>query len=125
MYWSQSERKGKGEEHCALQWEMGLVIKKKDWMKREPGKLSRYSDGLQAGLSGVIFPARARDVSLHHNVQTGSGAIQPPIQWVPGDFPLGLKRPKREADRSPPSSAEVKNYGTIFSLPNTSSWRGV
>jgi hypothetical protein len=30
------------------------------------------------------------------------------IQWVPGALSLGVKRPGREADHSPPSSAEVK-----------------
>jgi len=31
-----------------------------------------------------------------------------PIQWAPGALPLGVKRPERETDHSPPSSAEVK-----------------
>jgi len=35
--------------------------------------------------------------------------IQHLIQWVPGALTLGVKRPRREADHSPPSSAEVKN----------------
>jgi hypothetical protein len=33
-----------------------------------------------------------------------------------------VKRQGREADRSPPSSAEVKNDGSIPPLPHTSSW---
>jgi hypothetical protein len=33
---------------------------------------------------------------------------QPPIQWVSGALSLGVKRLGREADHSPPSSAEVK-----------------
>jgi hypothetical protein len=33
--------------------------------------------------------------------------------------PPGVKRPEREADHSPPSSAEVKN-DVMISLPNTS-----
>jgi hypothetical protein len=37
------------------------------------------------------------------------GPTQPPIQWVPGALSLGVKRSGREADHSPPSSAEVKN----------------
>jgi hypothetical protein len=37
-------------------------------------------------------------------------------------FP-GVKQPGREADHSPPSSAEVKNGGAILPLPHTSSWR--
>jgi hypothetical protein len=32
------------------------------------------------------------------------GPTQPPIQWVPGSFSLGVKLPGREADHSPPSS---------------------
>jgi hypothetical protein len=38
------------------------------------------------------------------------GPTQPPVQWVPGVLSPGIKaRPGREADHSPPSSAEVKN----------------
>jgi hypothetical protein len=32
------------------------------------------------------------------------GPTQPSIQWVPGAFSSGVKRPGREADHSPPSS---------------------
>jgi hypothetical protein len=32
---------------------------------------------------------------------------QPPIQWVPGALSAGVKRPDREADQSPFSSAEA------------------
>jgi hypothetical protein len=35
----------------------------------------------------------------------------------------GLKRPRREADHSPPSSAEVNNSGVIRPLPLASSGR--
>jgi hypothetical protein len=47
------------------------------------------------------------------------GTTQPPIQWVPAAFFLGLKRPVCEADHSPPSSAEVKNawsYTSTFPI---------
>jgi hypothetical protein len=38
---------------------------------------------------------------------------------------LGIKRPGREADHSPPSSAEVKECLELyFRSPNTPSWRG-
>jgi hypothetical protein len=33
------------------------------------------------------------------------------------DYSLGVKRPQREADHSPPSSAEAKNAWTISPLP--------
>jgi hypothetical protein len=45
------------------------------------------------------------------------GPTQPPIQWEPGLFPWGVKRPGREADHSPPSSAKVKNVWSYTSIP--------
>jgi hypothetical protein len=41
--------------------------------------------------------------------RTALGPTQPPIQWLPGALSLGVKRPGRETDHSPPSSAEIKN----------------
>jgi hypothetical protein len=43
------------------------------------------------------------------------------IQWIPRTITLGIKRPGREADHSPPSSAEVKNGGAIPPFPSMSS----
>jgi hypothetical protein len=45
------------------------------------------------------------------------GLTQPPIQWVSGEISLGVKRPGREADHSPPSSAEVRNAWSYTSTP--------
>jgi hypothetical protein len=45
------------------------------------------------------------------------GPTQPPIQWVLGAISLGVKQPVREADHSPPSSAEVKNAWSYTSTP--------
>jgi hypothetical protein len=39
---------------------------------------------------------------------------QPPIQLVSGALPLGVKRPRREADHSPTSSAEVKERVELY-----------
>jgi len=41
-----------------------------------------------------------------------------------GAFFLRIKRPRREADHSPPSSAELKNEWSYTSTPHASSWRG-
>jgi hypothetical protein len=49
--------------------------------------------------------------------RTALGPTQPPIEWVPGALSLGVKRPGREADHSPPSSAEVKNSWSYTSTP--------
>jgi hypothetical protein len=59
---------------------------------------------------GVRSPAGAKDFSSSLCVQTGSGAHQPPVQWVPGVLTPGVKaRPGRDADHPPKSSAEVEN----------------
>jgi hypothetical protein len=52
------------------------------------------------------------------------GPTQPPIRWVTGALSLGVKRSGREADHSPPSSAEVKKREAIHPFPNMPSWRG-
>jgi hypothetical protein len=49
--------------------------------------------------------------------RTALGPTQPPIQWVLEVLSLGVKRPEREADHSPPSSAEVNNAWSYTSTP--------
>jgi hypothetical protein len=39
---------------------------------------------------------------------------KPPIQWVPGTLSLGVKRPGRESDHSPPSITEVKECLELY-----------
>jgi hypothetical protein len=55
----------------------------------------------------VRFSTEARDLSLLHSVQTGSGAH--PASMARTLTP-GLKLPGLEADNSPPSSAEIWSY---------------
>jgi hypothetical protein len=43
--------------------------------------------------------------------------IKPPIQRVTVALLLAVKRPERQADHSPPSSAEVKNAWSYASCP--------
>jgi len=46
------------------------------------------------------------------------------MQWESGALSSGVTRPGREADHSPPSSAEVKEGVELYPYsPNTSSWR--
>jgi hypothetical protein len=42
---------------------------------------------------------------------------QPPVQWVLCAVYMGIKRQRREADHSPPSTAEVKNGRDIPPFP--------
>jgi hypothetical protein len=52
------------------------------------------------------------------------GPTQRPIRWGPKADYLRVTRPGREADHSPPSSAEVKNGGAVPPLLHMSSWHG-
>jgi hypothetical protein len=82
------------------------------WTIRAPGFDSRR------GLGIFLFTTASR---------TALGPTKPPIQWVPGALSLGVKRPGREADHSPPSSVEVTMSGATPSLPQDAfmAWRSV
>jgi hypothetical protein len=56
---------------------------------------------------------------------TALGPTQPPIQWVPGALSVGVKRPGREEDHSPPTTAEVKECVQLYlHSSNTPTWCG-
>jgi hypothetical protein len=66
--------------------------------------------GLDDRAIGVRFPAEAKDFSSSLCVQTGSGAHPASCTMGTGVLSPGAKaRPGRDADHSPPSSAEVEN----------------
>jgi hypothetical protein len=65
------------------------------------------------------------DHSLHHCVQNGSVAHPASYPMGTGALSLGVKRPGREADHSPPSSAELKEWVELcLHSPNMPPWRG-
>jgi hypothetical protein len=79
------------------------------------------SDGLRTGRPG--FDSRQCKIFLFSTAfRPTLGPTQPPIQRLPGAFSLGIKRQGREADHSPPTSAEIRKGGAIPPLPHTSSW---
>jgi hypothetical protein len=50
---------------------------------------------------------------------------QPAIQWILGALSSGIKRPRHEANHSPPTTAGVSHEGgAIRPLPCRSLWRG-
>jgi hypothetical protein len=66
--------------------------------------------GLDDRAIGVRSPAGVKDLSSILCVQTGSGAHPASYTMGTGVLSPGVKaRPGREADHSPPSSAEVVN----------------
>jgi hypothetical protein len=70
---------------------------------------SRDSDWLRTGWSGFESWCRLGIFLFTTASRTALRPTQPPIQRVPGALSLGVKRPGRETDHSPPSSAEVRN----------------
>jgi hypothetical protein len=76
-------------------------------------------------MMGVRVPEVAGIFSLHHRVHTGcEGHPDSYPMGTRGSFP-GVKRPQREADQSPPSSAEAKEWVELYlHSTNTPSWRG-
>jgi hypothetical protein len=80
--------------------------------------------GLDDRMIGVRLPAGAGNFSLRHHVQKGSGA-HPAYPMGTRGSSLGVKRPGREADHTPPTVAEVKECVELYiNSPNTSSCRG-
>jgi hypothetical protein len=66
--------------------------------------------GLDDRAIEVRSPAEAKDFSSNLSVQTGSGALPASCPMgTGGPFLGGKARPGRDADHSPPPSAEVVN----------------
>jgi hypothetical protein len=81
-------------------------------VQMEPGSSgSIVSDyGLDDWAIRVRSPTGAKDFSSTLCVQTGSGVHQASCTMgTGGPYPGGKARPGRDADHSPPSSAEVVN----------------
>jgi len=73
------------------------------------------------GVLGFDFRPRLRIFSLPPRPER----FWSPPSFYQGLFPWGVKRPGREADHSPPSSAGVKEWVELYLCsPNTPSWRG-
>jgi len=77
-------------------------------------RVAQYSVWLRAGRPGDrgSIPGKGQRIFPLISVSRPAlGPTQPPVQWVPGVLSQGTKaRPGRDADHSPPSSAEVRNW---------------
>jgi hypothetical protein len=84
-----------------------------------PKEHSRYNNWLWAGrLRGRSSrPGRVKNFLFSKSSRPALGPTQPPIQWVLGALSPMVKRSGREADHSPPTSAEVKKMRIYKSTP--------
>jgi hypothetical protein len=73
-------------------------------------------------MARVLVPV-VQDYFLLHSVETIFGADPASHPMGTGENFLGVKRPEREADHSPPSTAEVENDGAVLPFSHMSSWR--
>jgi hypothetical protein len=89
-----------------MKHELSLVV----FNKSGPGSVVGIATAY--GLDGLGIDSRwGRDFS-----QLSKPTLrptQPPVQWEPG-LSRGKVRPERDADPSPPSSAEVKNRVELY-----------
>ena len=97
------ERKREGRGQCwqAMAWNYVCIVSMRG---------SQYSDSLRAGRSGDPILVEVR---FSAPVQTGSEAHL--ASYTMGIVPfLGVQRPGRGTDHSPPSSAEVKEGVKLY-----------
>jgi hypothetical protein len=62
-------------------------------------------------------PDKVKEILFSTSSRPALGFTKPLIQWVPGTLSPGVKRAGREADHSPPASAEVKKMWIYTSTP--------
>jgi hypothetical protein len=62
----------------------------------------------------ILSPNRVKNFLFSTSSGLALGSTQPPIQGVTRALSLGVKLPEREADHSPPTSAEVKKNVDLY-----------
>jgi hypothetical protein len=80
--------------------------------------------GLDDRCSRIRFPARPGNFSLHHRVQTGSGAHLASYPMGTGAFSLWQSGRDVKLTTHLHLVPRSRMRGAIPPLPNTSSWRG-
>jgi hypothetical protein len=64
-----------------------------------------------------LSPCRVKNFNFSISSKSVLGSTEPSVQWVPGAFFTWVKQQEREADHSPPTSAEVKKTWIYTSTP--------
>jgi hypothetical protein len=84
-----------------------------------PRPRSRYSYWLRAGRPWCrsSSPGTIKNFLFSTSSRPTLGSTQPPVRWVLEVLSPGVKRQGREADHSPPASAEVEKLWMYTSTP--------
>jgi hypothetical protein len=86
---------------------------------QETGELSRYMDGLMLDGRGSIPSTGKAFFSIPQRPDRFWNQLSLLFNGYRGTLSLGVKRPVRETDHSPPTNAVVKNGGAIPPLRYT------
>jgi hypothetical protein len=65
-------------------------------------------------MTRVRIPARTGNFLFDTASTPALGPTQPPIQWLQGNISPEIKRPEREAEKSPPYSSEIKESVELY-----------
>jgi hypothetical protein len=79
--------------------------------------VSRLAAGWTAEGSEYSGPGRGKFFLFSTSSRPVLGPTQSSFQWLPRALSPGVTRPGREADHSPPTSAEFKNTWIYTSTP--------
>jgi hypothetical protein len=92
------------------------------WISRDSAVSIATGYGTGRPRSRSSSPDKVKNFLFSTSVRPALGSNQPRTQWVPGALSLGVKRSVREADHSPPASAEVKKMLIYISTPPFPLW---
>jgi hypothetical protein len=91
------------------------------WGPHLPYHLQYFKEQWHISTVFVSFTSKiaGRVKTFHFSIscRPALGSTQPPIKWVSGALSPGVKWQGREADHSPPTSAEVKKMWIYTSTP--------
>jgi hypothetical protein len=65
----------------------------------------------------ISNPGEGKNFHFSMSSRAALGLTQPPIQWVRKALSPGVKRPGRESDKSPPTTADAKKTWVYTSTP--------
>jgi hypothetical protein len=105
--WSEN-LKGRERVRPGPRWEDNIKMDLSEMRAVIAQSVLRRAPGWSIGVLGFDSRRGLGIFLLVTASRTALGPTQPLMQWVPGALSLEVKRPGREADHSPPSSAEVK-----------------